>query len=106
MLKIRLKYLSILKFINPEINKLKAWTVPSDGIEIKSNILESDYFDFDKNKISIRSESVLDIVITIERNFQHYLLKIIWKCLKQIKLKILKTIQIIDLHLMKKKITS
>ena len=69
-------YLSILKFINPEINKLKAWTVPSDGIKIKSNILESDYFDFDKNKISIRSESVLDIVITIERNFQHYLLKI------------------------------
>lgn len=69
-------YLSILKFINPEINKLKAWTVPSDGIEIKSNILKSDYFDFDTNKISIRSESVLDIVITIERNFQHYLLKV------------------------------
>ncbi len=70
-------FLSLEKFINPEINKLKAWRIDNDGINIASKVLVDDnYFDIFEKKIVSKSENVLDIEITIKRNFQHYLLKI------------------------------
>ena len=70
-------FLNLLKFKDPEINKLKAWSIPENGIQVKSNILiDNNYYDTDLNKIIPRYESALDIELTIERNFQHYLLKI------------------------------
>ena len=70
-------YSSLYKFINPEINKLKAWHIEKNGIKIVSKVLiDNNYFDqFDKKTIS-KYENVLDIEIIIQRNFQHYLLKI------------------------------
>ena len=70
-------FLNLLKFKDPEINKLKAWSIPENGIQVKSNILiDNNYYDSDLNKIIPRYESALEIELTIERNFQHYLLKI------------------------------
>ena len=70
-------FLNLLKFKDPEINKLKAWSIPENGIQVKSNILiDNNYYDPDLNKIIPRYESTLNIELTIERNFQHYLLKI------------------------------
>tara|TARA_Y100000816_G_scaffold257090_1_gene211033 strand:- start:583 stop:2091 length:1509 start_codon:yes stop_codon:yes gene_type:complete len=70
-------FLNLLKFKNPEINKLKAWSIPENGIQVKSNILIDDnHYDTDLNKIIPKYESTLEIELTIERNFQHYLLKI------------------------------
>ena len=70
-------FLKLLKFKDPEVNKLKAWTIPDNGVEVKSHIIvDENFYDSDLNKIVPKSESALDIVITIERNFQHYVLKI------------------------------
>ena len=69
-------FLNLEKFLNPDINKLKAWTIKEDGIDVKSKIITENAYDIYSKKIIPRPESVLDIEITIERNFQHYLLKI------------------------------
>ena len=69
-------FLNLEKFLNPDVNKLKAWKIVNNGIEVKSNILSEDRYDIYGQKIVARTENVLDIEINIERNFQHYLLKI------------------------------
>ena len=69
-------FLNLEKFINPEINKLKAWKIPDNGISVNSNILTEDRYDIYTQKIEKVSENVLDIEITIERNYAHYLWKI------------------------------
>jgi len=68
-------YLSLLKYI--ETNKLKAWKIPDGGIEIISKeVVDNNFFDKWTKKIIQRSENILSLEITIERNYQHYLLKI------------------------------
>ena len=69
-------FLNLEKFLNPEINKLKAWSIKEDGIKVKSKTISENTYDIYSKKIIPRSESILDIEITIERNYQHYLLKI------------------------------
>ncbi len=69
-------FLNLQKFLNPEVNKLKAWSIKEDGINVKSKTISENTYDIYSKKIIPRSESVLDIEITIERNYQHYLLKI------------------------------
>ena len=69
-------FLNLEKFLNPKINKLKAWKIVNNGIEVKSKILSENRYDIYGQKIVPRTENVLDIEINIERNFQHYLLKI------------------------------
>ena len=70
-------FLNLEKFLNPEINKLKAWSIKEDGINVKSKTISGNSYDIYSKKIIPRSESILDIEITIKRNYQHYLLKII-----------------------------
>ena len=62
--------------MKPEINKLKEWKIPENGIEVKSKILVGEEYNIYNNEIETISENVLDIELTIVRNFQHYLLKI------------------------------
>ncbi len=69
-------FLNLQKFLKPEINKLKAWKISDNGIKVKSNVLSEDRYDIYGQEIVPRTENVLDIEINIERNFQHYLLKI------------------------------
>ena len=70
-------YYDLEKFINPNVNKLKAWKIPADGIKIRNTVLSNDnYYDIFEKKIIPVTENVLDIEITIERNYQHYLFKI------------------------------
>ena len=69
-------FLNLNKFLNPEVNKLKAWKISENGIKVKSKVLSEDRYDIYGQKIVPRTENVLDIEINIERNFQHYLLKI------------------------------
>ena len=70
-------YYDLEKFINPNVNKLKAWKIPADGIKIKNTVLSNEnYYDIYEKKIIPVTENVLDIEITIERNYQHYLFKI------------------------------
>ena len=69
-------FLNLNKFLNPEVNKLKAWKISENGIDVKSKVLSEDRYDIYGQKIVPRTENVLDIEINIERNFQHYLLKI------------------------------
>ena len=69
-------FLNLEKFTNPDINKLKAWRISDNGITVNSNILTEDRWDIYTQKIKTRSENVLDIEIIIQRNYQHYLLKI------------------------------
>ena len=69
-------FLNLEKFLDPDINKLKAWAIKEDGIDVKSKIITENVYDIYSQKIISRSENVLDIEIIIERNFQHYLLKI------------------------------
>ena len=68
--------LNLQKFLNPEINKLKAWKISENGIKVQSKVLSENRYDIYGQKIVPRTENVLDIEINIERNFQHYLLKI------------------------------
>ena len=67
-------FIGVEKFINPEVNKLKSWEIKD--IEIKNRFLNDEKWDIYNNEIYDRSENFLDIIITIERNYQHYLLKI------------------------------
>ncbi len=68
---------NLKKFINPSVNKLKAWDIVEDGIKIKSRtIYEEDFYDIYDKKITPRSQNFLDIEITIKRNSAHYLYKI------------------------------
>ena len=69
-------FLNLEKFINPEVNKLKAWKIKKDGILVKNNIINEDAYDIYSKKINSRSENVLDIEIIIERNWSHYVWKI------------------------------
>ena len=69
-------FLNLEKFLNPDINKLKAWKISDNGIRVKSKILSENRYDIYGQKIVPVTENVLDIEINIERNFQHYLLKI------------------------------
>jgi len=69
-------FLNLNKFLNPEVNKLKAWKISENGIKVQSKVLSEDRYDIYGQKIVPRTENVLDIEINIERNFQHYLLKI------------------------------
>ena len=69
-------FLNLNKFLDPEVNKLKAWKIIENGIEVKSKVLSEERYDIYGQKIVPRTENVLDIEINIERNFQHYLLKI------------------------------
>ena len=69
-------FLNLEKFLNPEINKLKAWKISDEGISVKSKILSENTYDIYSQIVLPRTENVLDIEINIERNFQHYLLKI------------------------------
>ena len=50
--------------------------VPDNGISVNSNILTEDRYDIYTQKIETVSENVLDIEITIERNYAHYVWKI------------------------------
>ena len=69
---------SLNKFIDPKINKLKAWKIPEGGISVKNKVIyEKDYYEIISEKNIPRSENLLNIEIIIERNFQHYLFKII-----------------------------
>ncbi len=71
-------FLNLEKFLDPEINKLKAWNIKEDGIVVKSHIINEEVYDiFDKEIIS-RSQNVLDIEIIIERNYAHYVWKIMF----------------------------
>ena len=69
-------FINLENFLNPEVNKLKAWKIPNDGISVKSKILSEKRWDIFSQKTEFVNENVLDIEITIIRNFQHYLLKI------------------------------
>ena len=70
-------FFNLEKFIDPKINKLKAWKINDDGIQIVSKVLvDKNYYDIFEKKIVTKYENILDIEITIDRNFQHYLLKI------------------------------
>ena len=69
-------FLNLEKFIDKEINKLKAWKIPENGILVKSNILTEEKYDIYSKKIETVSENVLDIEIKIKRNFAHYVWKI------------------------------
>ena len=69
-------FISLRKFLEPEINKLKAWEIPDDGIVVSSKVITEDRYDIFSQKIEPRSENVLDIEITINRYWAHYLLKI------------------------------
>ncbi len=65
-------------FINKENNYLKEWEVVKDKTTIKSSVNIDDYF-YDKwrNRIISHHENVLNIEITIKRNWEHYFFKII-----------------------------
>lgn len=69
-------FINLKEFLKPEINKLEAWKIPKDGIEVKSKILSGNRYDIFTQKTEFVKENILDIEITIERNYQHYLFKI------------------------------
>ena len=69
-------FLNLEKFLDPDINKLKAWKIPKDGFKVNSNILTENRYDIFTKKIETVSENVLDIEITIVRNYAHYVWKI------------------------------
>ena len=66
------------KFVDKKVNKLRAWKIPTGGISIKNRVVyEKDYHDiYSKKNIPIISRNFLDIEIEIERNFEHYLFKV------------------------------
>jgi len=67
-------FLSVEKFIKPEINKLKAWEIKN--IDIKNRVIQDDENSIYNEKIISISRNYLDIEIIIERNSQHYLFKV------------------------------
>ena len=69
-------FINLKDFLKPDVNKLKAWKIPDDGISIKSNILSEDRYDIFTQTTEFVDESVLDIEIIIKRNYAHYVWKI------------------------------
>ena len=69
-------FINLKDFLKPEVNKLKAWKIPENGISVISNIINEKRFDIFTQKTELVSESVLDIEIIIERNYAHYVWKI------------------------------
>ena len=69
-------YINLKDFLKPEVNKLKAWKIPENGISVISNIISEKRFDIFTQKTELVNESVLDIEIIIERNYAHYVWKI------------------------------
>tara|TARA_Y100000590_G_C15699333_1_gene1006257 strand:+ start:531 stop:2045 length:1515 start_codon:yes stop_codon:yes gene_type:complete len=68
-------FLNLIKFQNPINNKLKAWKIYK--VDIISRVIDDkNYYDKFNKEIIDRSENVLDIKISLQRNYQHYLLKI------------------------------
>ena len=67
-------FLSVEKFIDKKINKLKAWEIKN--IEIKNRVVQDDKWDLYDKKIISRSQNYLDIEITIKREWSHYAYKI------------------------------
>ena len=63
-------------FIKPEVNKLKAWKIPNDGISVKSKVLQSDEWNIYNQEVETVEENILDIEVIIKRNFEHYVWKI------------------------------
>ena len=60
-------FINLNKFINPKINKLKAWDIVEEGISIKNRVLfEKDYYDIYTKKILSRSQNFLEIEIIIK----------------------------------------
>ncbi len=69
-------FINLKDFLKPDVNKLKAWKIPDDGISIKSNILSEERYDIFTQTTELVNESVLDIEIIIKRNYAHYVWKI------------------------------
>ena len=69
-------FVNLENFIKPEVNKLKAWKIPNDGVSVKSKVLYSNEWNIYNQEIEAVEENVLDIEIIIQRNFEHYLWKI------------------------------
>jgi len=67
-------FISVEKFIDKKVNKLKAWEIKN--IEIKNRVVEDNKWDLYDKKIISRSQNYLDIEITIKRNWEHYLYKV------------------------------
>ncbi len=71
-------FLNLEKFLEPDTNKLKAWKIPDNGINVNSDVLTEDRYDIYSKKIEKVTENVLDIKIIIERNYEHYVWKIMF----------------------------
>ena len=71
-------FLNLEKFLEPDTNKLKAWKIPDNGINVNSDVLTEDRYDIYSKKIEKVTENVLDIEIIIERNYEHYVWKIMF----------------------------
>ena len=69
-------FVNLENFIKPEVNKLKAWKIPINGISVKSKVLYGNEWNIYNQEIEAVEENVLDIEIIIQRNFAHYLWKI------------------------------
>ena len=69
-------FLNLKKFLDPEVNKLKAWHIPENGITVSSKNLSENRYDIFTEKTEFVTENVLDIEIIIERNYAHYVWKI------------------------------
>jgi len=69
-------FINLKDFLKPEVNKLKAWKIPESGISVISNIISEKRFDIFTQKTEFVNESALDIEIIIERNYAHYVWKI------------------------------
>ena len=69
-------FLNLKKFLDPEVNKLKAWHIPKNGITVSSKNLFENKYDIFAEKTEFVTENILDIEIIIERNYAHYVWKI------------------------------
>ena len=69
-------FINLKEFLKPGVNKLKAWKIPKNGISVTNNIISEKRFDIFTQKTELVNESVLDIEIIIERNYAHYVWKI------------------------------
>ena len=67
-------FISVEKFIDKKINKLKAWKIKN--IEIKNRVVQDEKWDLYDKKIISRIQNYLDIEITIKREWSHYAYKI------------------------------
>jgi len=69
-------FINLTKFLNKDVNKLRAWEVLSATIKSRE-IVDNKFYDTFAKKIISRSENVLDIEIVVKRNPKHYFYKII-----------------------------